>query len=200
MKHCMLDLETWGTAPGSALRSIGAVMFELDGQIGPKCYANIATAPQEGKLDFDQKTIDWWNDQRDEAKGLLEGDQRHPAEVIDMFHQGFIANGGRYLWGNGANFDPVLWESFCRAFDQKVPWGFWNVRCCRTWCAAHDFNAKSVSFVGVKHYALDDCLHQIKYVVKAGQKSIISQEVDREEVNRLVASQPNGNTFTMGGK
>ena len=26
--NVMLDLETWGTAPGSALRSIGAVMFD----------------------------------------------------------------------------------------------------------------------------------------------------------------------------
>lgn len=29
-KHIMVDLETWGTSPGSDIRSIGAVVFDFD--------------------------------------------------------------------------------------------------------------------------------------------------------------------------
>ena len=194
MKHCMLDLETWGTAPGSALRSIGAVMFELDGQVGNKYYANISKQEQEGKLEFNQDTMDWWDRQGDEARQLLEKDPQSPERVILDFHQGFLSSGGVYLWGNGANFDPILWEAFCKAFGKQVPWRFYNVRCCRTHCAAFNFNPKKVPFEGVKHYALDDALHQVKYVQMAVKSVIpvVTNNISPEDVKKW--SQPS-NTF-----
>ena len=168
-------------------------MFELDGQVGNKYYANISKQEQEGKLEFNQDTMDWWDRQGDEARQLLEKNPQSPEKVIEGFHQGFLSSGGVYLWGNGANFDPVLWEAFCKVFGRQVPWRFYNVRCCRTHCAAFNFNPKKVPFEGVKHYALDDALHQVKYVQMAMKPIIpVSAQVTSEEVARL--SQPS-NTF-----
>ena len=174
-------------------------MFDLDGQVGSKYYANISSKEQEGKLEFDQDTIDWWDRQGDEAKKILERNQRPLAEVTDEFHNGFISAGAVYLWGNGANFDPVLWETACRVFGKEVPWKFWNVRCCRTWCAAHDFNAKSVPFTGIKHFALDDALHQVKYVLAACQRPepIVNMTPEMAAEIEEQMKKPGGNTFGM---
>lgn len=197
MRHCMLDLETWGTKPGSALRSIGAVMFELDGRVGRKYYANIDLISQNG-LTTDQWTIDWWTRQDSEAQALLNHAQRSLETAVSEFHKGFVEEGAVYLWGNGANFDPVLWEAACTSIGKAVPWKFYNVRCCRTWCAAHNFNPKSVPFDGVKHYAIDDCLHQIKYVQRAsGNLPRIKTPDDIDQALNEMQQLPGGNTFGM---
>lgn len=198
MKHCMLDLETWGTAPGSALRSIGAVMFELDGRVGKKFYANIDLSDQlKAGLVQDGNTVEWWKKQDEDAQQLLSHAQQSLRDVAEGFHKGFIADGGVFLWGNGANFDPVLWEVACRAVGVEVPWKFWNVRCCRTWCFAHKFNPKTVPFEGVKHYALDDALHQIKYVQATGGVIVGGRDevLEKELAEQMLL--PGGNTFGM---
>ena len=53
--HAMLDLETWGTKPGSAIRSIGAALFTLDGNIGGTFYCNV---DEQSCLDIgDRKSV-----------------------------------------------------------------------------------------------------------------------------------------------
>ncbi len=62
MNHLMLDLETWGTAPGSALRSIGAVFFDLDGKTGETFYRNIdKQSCLDAGLKIDPATVSWWS-------------------------------------------------------------------------------------------------------------------------------------------
>ena len=42
MTHIMVDLETWGTAPGCDIRSIGAVVFDpVAGTLGATFYVNV---------------------------------------------------------------------------------------------------------------------------------------------------------------
>lgn len=54
----------------------------------------------------------------------------------------------------------------------EIPWKFYNDMCVRTFVVqckmmtGRDFR-KEVAFKGVKHKALDDCRHQIEYLVKA---------------------------------
>ena len=63
-QNCMLDFETWGTAPGSALRSIGAVMFDPHSDvIGETFYANFddASCIAVGLVQ-DAQTVKWWSD------------------------------------------------------------------------------------------------------------------------------------------
>lgn len=61
LNHCMLDLETFGTKPGSVIRSIGAVMFDLDGRTGPEFYRNIdEESCVKAGLTYDPSTVSWW--------------------------------------------------------------------------------------------------------------------------------------------
>lgn len=61
MTAVMLDLETWGTAPGSALRSIGACTFiPATGETPQTFYRNITRASCEAVgLAVDPETVKW---------------------------------------------------------------------------------------------------------------------------------------------
>jgi hypothetical protein len=65
--HVMLDLETWGTSPGSALRSVGAVTFSPYGEPGfteAAFYANIDRhSCVLAGMTIDPAIVDWWSRQ-----------------------------------------------------------------------------------------------------------------------------------------
>ena len=71
--HVMLDLETWGTRPGSALRSIGAVTFGLNAtSVGARFYRNIdKESCLLAGLTVDTETVSWWLKQAPEAVAYL---------------------------------------------------------------------------------------------------------------------------------
>lgn len=169
--NCMLDLETFGTKPGSVIRSIGAAMFDLDtGDVGSTFYRNITRQSCEAAgLTVDPSTEAWWAKQSKEAQDALLVDQRPLGGVIDEFHDWFRENDGVQIWCQGANFDSVLWEAAIKArlATAQTPWKFWNVRDTRTVYEIAGFNDKSVERPGTYHNALDDSLHQIRCVTEA---------------------------------
>lgn len=92
--NIMLDLETWGTTPGSDIRSIGACVFDPDsGTYGDKTNASfgigadtfylavdnpvmndstIADEPvYKYPLTRDPKTVQWWSEQSSEAQSAF---------------------------------------------------------------------------------------------------------------------------------
>ena len=71
MTHIMVDLETWGTTPGSDIRSIGAVVFDpVAGTLGNEFYVNVVGGEKVG-LTRDPETEEWWADQSEEARGAF---------------------------------------------------------------------------------------------------------------------------------
>ena len=174
MAHVMFDLETFGTKPGSVLRSIGAAVFDPEtGQTGATFYANIDRASCEAVgLKVDPNTEAWWAKQHAHAQAALLKDPQPLAKVASDFHAFFKASGGVEIWCQGANFDSVLWEAAINALwpsKSFLPWKFWNVRDTRTVYQIAGFNPDSVSRAGVYHNALDDSLHQIRCVAAAVQ-------------------------------
>jgi hypothetical protein len=172
MKDVMLDLETWGTKPGSALRSVGSAFFNPEtGAVGAKFYANISRESCVAiGLTIDPGTEKWWSEQSREAQDALLVDQKPFATAATGFHEFFKANGGVRVWCQGANFDSVLWEAACaKAWPSKsfIPWRFWNVRDTRTIYEAAGIDAKAIARAGTYHNALDDSLHQIRCVHEA---------------------------------
>lgn len=165
MRHVMLDLETWGTRPGSALRSIGAVAFELQGGVGDTFYANIDDAScLAAGLEVDRATQEWWEKQPLEARAHLKIDQVPLADVVTNFHAWFRLQGAQCIWSQGGNFDEPLWSAAARKVWAQVPWQYWNARCTRTLYAAARFDPRSIARVGTHHNALDDALHQVRCV------------------------------------
>lgn len=75
-----------------------------------------------------------------------------------------------FVWGNGAAADIAWLSSAYTACNIPTPWKFWNERDVRTIChigkllGGTDFK-KDLKFQGEKHNPIDDCLHQIAYIV-----------------------------------
>lgn len=166
MSNVMLDLETWGTTPGSALRSIGACVFDMQGNIRETFYRNITRASCEALgLTVDPETEQWWADQSAAAQEALVPDQRHLAEVLSDFLPWWDAVGGEYIWSHGANFDEPLLKAAYNVVGLDAPWKFWNVRCCRTVLALGNRRPKREG--GTHHNALDDAKAQAIAVAAA---------------------------------
>lgn len=169
MQHIMLDLETWGTRAGSAIRSIGAVVFEPGkptAPLGATFYANITDASCAAiGLVRDPATIKWWEDQSEAASAALQHDQIAIGDAMGRFTQWFGEVGGQYVWGHGASFDPVMLEAAYDACLLEAPWKFWDVRCCRTVLAMA--NRRPQRAGGTHHNALDDAKAQARAIQAA---------------------------------
>jgi hypothetical protein len=169
MQHVMLDLETFGTKPGCALRSVGAVSFDLDGAIWPDSfYQNIdRSSCAEVGLKEEISTLEWWDKQSPEAQAALLVNPRLLRAVVDEFHAWFRAQGAEYVWSHGGNFDEPIWCAAAAACGFRVPWKFWNARCTRTAYHLANFDPRSIQRVGTYHNALDDAKYQTQCVQEA---------------------------------
>lgn len=172
MAHIMFDLETFGTKPYSALRSVGACVFDPEtGATGDTFYRNIDRKSCDAiGLNVDPATEKWWMQQSREAQDALLVDCRPISEVVSNFHLWFRRNDGVQIWCQGANFDSVLWEAAAQSLQPQklfVPWRYWAVRDTRTVYEIAGFDDKSIGRQGTYHNALDDALHQARCVAAA---------------------------------
>lgn len=173
MNNVMLDLETWGTAPGSALRSIGAVLFDPHtDEIGNDTfYANISDAScAAAGLVKEPGTIAWWKQQSQQAQDSLVADQLTLTEVGVAFNEWFRRVKGVFVWSQGANFDEPLWTAAMRAVGRPVPWKFYDARDTRTAYDIAKIDVRKIKRRGTYHNALDDARHQAVCVQTAYRK------------------------------
>lgn len=179
--HCMIDLETLGTKPGSAILSIGAVIFSPAGKLPDRdesgnlpesitFYANIEikTSVAAG-FTVDQSTIDWWKKQDPKARNILLENKKDVAEVFKAFYKWCRDRKVKYPWSHGVAFDVVLLECGYDLLDgPSAPWNFYDARDTRT---LYDIaGVKPNRGEGVHHYALDDAINQAVAVQKAYRK------------------------------
>jgi hypothetical protein len=175
MTHVMLDLETWGTGPGSALRSIGACVFDPELGYGSLSddshdifYANIDRASCEAEgLTIDPDTVFWWSQQSDEAQAALLTEPQPLRIVIAEFKIWWFQRGAKFVWSNGASFDEVLWRAACEKVGVRPPWHYRNVRDTRTIWDVAGIDPKNIQRSGTKHNALTDARHQALCVMHA---------------------------------
>lgn len=170
MTDVMLDLETWGTRPGCAIRSIGAVVFDpRSDRIGDEFYANVDTKScKRLKLQLEPGTVAWWEDQSAEAKAAFsQSPQLDIADAISRFDKWFQSNRGLRVWCQGPNFDDVIIGAVYHALDANPPWRFFNSRCTRTVYDMARFDPRSIRRDGTYHNALDDAKHQARCVQAA---------------------------------
>jgi len=166
----MLDIETLGTAPSSAIVSIGAVRFSWkDGAVSDKFYINVDAADcVRLGLKIDPDTIQWWSTQPKEARQAWMKDPVSVHEALSTFNEWF-GKGKPEVWCNGMNFDFPLLETAFRAVELKSPWQYYLLNDMRT--IVNMFNARDKYRVwrqndaeSVYHNALDDCIAQAKFL------------------------------------
>ncbi len=167
--HIMLDLETWGIMPGCAIRSVGAVVFDPQGEgHGETFYRNVLDRScWVAGLTVDKSTVAWWENQSKEAQEVFANDPKPIASVVSDFHA-FIAKLEQvHPWCQGSGFDTSIWEAVARAVGRPIPWKFWNLRDTRTAYHLAGLDERSVPRTGIVHNALDDAIHQVKCVQAA---------------------------------
>ena len=175
MKHVMIDLETLGTQPGSAILSIGAVMFDPSPEAGTSClgdefYCVVSKGScEEAKLEISQATLDWWAKQSPEARKVLDEACADGAFTLAYALESlakFIPIVAK-VWSNGANFDQPLLDVAYNRVGIKLPWKYYDSRCYRTvkaMCTRDE--SKSLEPAKVcAHNALEDAKWQAIHMV-----------------------------------
>lgn len=174
--HIMIDLETVGTRPGSAILTIWAVRFDpaangfddrdpLNLPVESAFYRRIDrdSCARLG-LTEDADTLSWWSRQAPKARReAFDADPRN--DIADVMAE-FARWCGRdpFPWSHGASFDVVLCEAAFERLGQRTPWKFWNVRDTRTLYAFTGINpARDRNH----HHALYDAAAQAAAVQRA---------------------------------
>lgn len=178
MRNLMIDVETMSKQPDAAIVSIGAVFFEpLTGELGARFYRtiNLDSAVAAGGR-TDEETIQWWAEQSPAAREAIVRDA-HPINAVLGEFADFVRSNSPvkpFVWGNGASFDNVIVRGAFERIGEECPWPFWNDRDVRT--IVHigreaGFDPKrDMPFEGEAHNAIDDTVHQAKYVSAIWQR------------------------------
>lgn len=166
----MLDFETLGQDPDTAVISLGAVFFdELTGELGPSFYMAFDVDEQFKKgRSITGSTLKWWMSQGDAAKKVFNEKAQPAGEVLRIFAQWVLSQNTISKikpWGNGATFDISIIEDMFRMYDVKCPWLYYNTMDLRTF-KRYIANGAKVVVDGVAHNALDDAKAQALYVIE----------------------------------
>lgn len=160
MNNIMLDLETMGRGPNSAIIAVGAVRFDDD--VTDKFYKLITLRSSvKAGLEMDPDTVMWWLGQDKKAQEQFELPAVDLEECLDLFAD-WIGDDA-IVWGNGAAFDNVILANAYDKVDIETPWSFMNDRCYRTMK-----NMKpeiKMKRTGIFHCAVDDAESQARHLM-----------------------------------
>lgn len=165
----MIDIETLDTKPTAVILSIAAVAFNIEnGDICEEKFDYVLNYQEQ--IDNGRSTsIDtllWWGAQSEEAKSLaFEGNAplHFAIQELTIFFMENCLDNAR-VWANSPSFDLVILKD---AFDQNVPWNFWNERDVRTVTSLIPNDEEKVEN---NHIAIDDCINQINQVCNSYAK------------------------------
>jgi len=177
MNDIMLDLETMGSGPDSAIVAIGAVAFDpLAKELGGEFYRRVdLNSSMKNGGEVEAGTIIWWLRQSESARAeLIGGGTQHIIDALEDLHNWVVSTFNLdtvRVWGNGASFDNVILRRAFERLNTTCPWKFYNDRCYRT--LKNMYPDVVLDRSGVHHHALHDAITQAKHLmemVKRGAK------------------------------
>ena len=164
--HFMIDLETMGIRPTSAIISIGIALFNQDTIIDTFYSPVSLQSCLLAGLTTDKSTEDWWAKQSVEARAAwqVEDAPTLPAVLSKMtaWMRSHSSQKESCPWGNGADFDLILLKNAFNAIDADPPWEFYNHHCFRT--MKNMFTVGPQPRSGTHHNALDDAISQTHHL------------------------------------
>jgi hypothetical protein len=179
MTKVMVDIETLATTPDAAIVSIGAVTFSTaDGHdpIDEELHISVSCEScREHGRHVDPDTLEWWRDQPEEARHILQGGR--PLRVALKALTGFC-DSVEEVWANSPAFDCVILESAYRDVGVEPPWEFYKRRDVRTLRKCAPAWPDDREHEGTQHDALDDARHQARC---ASDYLAAVEEVDTDE-------------------
>lgn len=184
VNHVMVDIETLSTENNAVIVQISAVQFNpYTGKNLNTFNANISI---QSALDFglniNESTLRFWLEQEKSAIDMVFTKNTVSLPEALLSFSNFIKSCSTSIeecntriWGNGPSFDAAKLKSAYSATQLQLPWIYWNERCVRTIVACDYSYKKNETFEGIKHYGIDDCKHQIKYISK-GLQALVAPE------------------------
>ena len=167
--HVVVDIETLGTIPGAPIVQIAAVAFDLGASEDEwklfEVKVDVRSLIYKDGISFD--TLAWWVAQ---PKGTIdevfgEAERLDIASALNSFHKWLGFTRTNALWGNSVSFDNELLRAallqYCSIHE---PWDFRIDRCFRTVKNLYKEQVPEPHFIGTKHNALDDTLHQARWL------------------------------------
>lgn len=170
MKDIMVDIETMGDGPRSAIVSIGAVNFDVEtGKIGKTISGNISLKScMETGLEASPDTILWWMDQPKKVRTWM----KYPSHIISVLNdfrkfvdvaRNLNKHNDIRMWANPPQFDLViLGNAYKATFVLEKPWHYREERDFRTLKYLYDGKIPEFKIDGPKHDALHDAIYQAK--------------------------------------
>lgn len=181
----MVDLETLGTRQDTIVLEISAVEFNrYTGEIGEVFDAKLDIDEQvQYRRSLNCETLQWWFKQDEEArKNIFDKDVdiirfnipwalSEFSNFVERCNNKCNSDSDRRvvkLWGNGSLFDLGILQNMYETClpNMKLPWKFWAVNDVRTIVDLNPDVKKNCEFDGTPHCAVDDCKHEIKYLVE----------------------------------
>ena len=182
-KYIVLDLETLGTKPGCPILSIGAAAFDLESEEVDTFYCKLYLMYQS-MAGVSESTLRWWMGQSEaaretaftedaDAQTVYAARQMFDFWISDMKRKsGFD---GISVWGNSSSFDNEILRATYEHHGLEDPWGFRADRDFRTLRALYKEKVPEPEFIGVRHHAKDDAVHEAKWL------KLILQRMKAEE-------------------
>lgn len=164
----MLDLETLGISESAVVVQIGVVKFTRGSnkvEDTEKVLINIELADYQNYPEFkmDITTVQFWLSQNKKAQDKVF--KTNPGTQLDVksafsYMRDFIG-GAQHIWCH-PSFDGKIVDFYLRAL-KLIKIDYWKYRDLRTLVDVTQYDYKNHPYEGVKHSALDDCMHQISY-------------------------------------
>lgn len=161
-KPIVVDLETLGTKPNSGIIAIGATTLDYK-------YTFYRTI-KKSSLDFynfgwSADTMAWWHRQPAHVREEAFNGTSTIRDALQEFQKWLYVvckDKEAQIWGNGAAFDNVILKNAFTRLDLSVPWSYKDDMCYRTIRTLLGSRIKEPEFVGDKHNALADAIHEAK--------------------------------------
>lgn len=170
--HCMIDIE--GYAPGGMIASIGAVVFDPNGDyLGPEFYINIDPVSYKRYGMYpDPDVLLWWFSQPKEVQQAVLNNPK-PMDVkraLNEFIRWWQKNDLKFQWSH--QYDSQAFRClFNKTHNGYMPWRGKDVRDLGTVLAMKGFNWEKIERQGTHHHALDDAKHQARKVQMVCRKA-----------------------------
>ena len=188
--HVVVDIETLGTIPGAPIVQIAAVAFDLGASEDKwnlfEVKVDVRSLIYKDGISFD--TLAWWLAQpKWTVDDVFGGAERSDiASALNSFQTWLGFTRTKTLWGNGAAFDNELLKAALLQYCCiREPWNFRIDRCFRTVKNLYKEQVPEPHFIGTKHNALDDAMHQARWLNQ------ILQHIQAADA-ALAASAPTG--------
>lgn len=171
--NIMVDLETLSTQTNASITEIAAIEFnKVTGEIGDIFHECIDYKDwTENNRHVEGRTILWWMEQDNSLIKKFKEKNPKLHTVLQKFRTFYnehtlTGDDATILWGNGSTMDITILQSAYEYFKEPIPWQYWAVNDVRTIVNLNPKIKEDCTFIGDKHNPIDDCKHQVKYLVE----------------------------------